>query len=69
MKSKIIPRILICLSVILFAGLIFSFFNSFYGNPISAAFATSKIKAYVNNTYPDLDLEVPHAVYNFKIEG
>lgn len=68
-KSKLIPRILICLSILIFAGLIFSLFNSFYGNPVSAAIATSKIKSYVNHTYPDLNLEVPSATYNFKTQG
>lgn len=68
MKKNIIPRILIILSVLTIAGLIFSFVNSFYGNPISAAIATSKIKSYVKDTYPDMDLEVPDATYNFKFD-
>lgn len=40
--------------------------NDLLGNPISAAFATHKVEAYVAEKYPELDLEVGKAHYNFK---
>ena len=42
--------------------------NDLLGNPISAAFATHKVKEYVAEKYPELDLEVGKAHYNFKFK-
>ena len=47
-------------------GIVLLITNSFKGNPVSAAIATSNIRTYVEETYPDLDLNVPKATYNFK---
>lgn len=43
--------------------------NDLLGNPISAAFATHKVEAYVAEKYPELDLEVGKAHYNFKFNN
>ena len=43
--------------------------NDLLGNPISAAFATHKVEAYVAEKYPKLDLEVGKARYNFKFNN
>ena len=40
--------------------------NGTVGNPVSAARATEKIRAYVEETYQDVYLEVPAADYSFK---
>lgn len=39
---------------------------AFVGNPVTAAIATWQIRSYVDETYPQLQLEVPWATYNFK---
>ena len=52
--------------VIVLIGFIANFFMAFFGNPITKLIATSKIEKYVLDTYPDQDLEVSSAVYNFK---
>ena len=53
------------LALALIGGLLF-IVTSFYGNPISAAVVTSKVKTYVDETYPDMQLDVGRARYNFK---
>lgn len=50
-------------------GIVLMFINSFWGNPISAAIATRSIKSYVKETYPDMDLEISDAKYNFKFNS
>ncbi|PHV69989.1 hypothetical protein CS063_12640 [Sporanaerobium hydrogeniformans] len=42
--------------------------NDLLGNPITATLATHKVKAYVAEKYPELDLEVGKASYNFKFK-
>ncbi len=54
--------------LLLFVGFIASIIMAFYGNPITAVIATAKIRNYVEDTYPNMDLEVPKAGYNFKFE-
>ena len=66
MNYKKLLKILAAVIALLLIGLLLSAVNSFVGNPISSAIATSKIRTYVKETYPDLDLEVPKATYNFK---
>lgn len=67
MKKKVNwGMVILIIFLFLFIGFIASFIMAFYGNPITKLIATSKIEKYVQNTYPDLDLEVPSAVYNFK---
>lgn len=68
MKGSTIVRIILIGIILLVIGFAFSFFNAFYGNPISAAIATSKIRSYVKETYPEMNLEVPKATYNFKFD-
>lgn len=65
MKKKTVVIMTAC--IVLLIGFPISLIaNSIYGNPISAAVATSKIRSYVEETYPELDLVVPKATYNFK---
>lgn len=54
------------LAALAIAGFLLLFVNSFVGNPVSAMLATSQIKSYVMDTYPDNDLKVEKARYNFK---
>jgi len=68
MKNIKWSRIIIIVIVILIIGFIINIVTSFYGNPVTAAIATSKIQAYVDKTYPNNDFEVPKANYNFKFE-
>ena len=42
--------------------------NDLLGNPISSALATHKVKEYVAEKYPEMDLEVGKASYNFKFK-
>jgi hypothetical protein len=49
-------------------GVIYNFVTSFYGDPILEKIATHKIQAYVKETYPNMDLEVSKANYNFKFK-
>jgi hypothetical protein len=49
-------------------GLIVSVVISFYGNPVTKLVATSQIRSYVEKNYPDIDLEVAKAGYNFKFQ-
>lgn len=65
MKKNRVLKIVAFVGALLIIGMIFTFFNAFMGNPISASIATSKIKAYVKETYSS-DFEVEHAKYNFK---
>ncbi len=64
-KSKIL-KILIGVVTLIFFALILSVINGFFGNPLSATIATHRIRAYVNETYPNMDLEISRAKYNFK---
>jgi hypothetical protein len=52
--------------VLFFLGFIFSFVNSFTGNPVSAFIASHKIRDYAAVTYPASDLELSEIKYNFK---
>lgn len=52
----------------IFVGFIANLVIAFYGNPISSAIATKKIRTYVSETYPNMELKVPKAVYNFKFD-
>jgi hypothetical protein len=66
-KIKWLSVILIAV-MLLMVGFVVSFITAFYGNPITEMIVTSKIRSYVEETYPDLDLEVTKAVYNFKFQ-
>ncbi len=67
--KKIMLRIAAALFAFALIGFILTFANAFMGNPISSAIATSKIKTYVKDTYPQMDLTISKASYNFKISG
>ncbi len=60
--------IILVIILLLFLSFIASFIMAFYGNPITAAIATNKIRSYVSETYPEMELEVPKAGYNFKFK-
>lgn len=67
-KRVRLSTILFVVVLLLFVGFIANVIMAFYGNPISAAISTKKIRSYVSETYPDMELEVPKAGYNFKFE-
>lgn len=69
MEKRKLVKILIGAVILVILSLIISVFNSFYGNPISASIATHKIQDYVKDTYPDMDLVVSKAKYNFKFSA
>ena len=66
MKVKKLLRVLAICAALFLVLIILSVIFSFKGNPISAWRATTDIKTYVKNYYPDLDAEVSEASYNFK---
>lgn len=66
-KIKWLSVILIAV-LLLMVGFVISFITAFYGNPITKMIASTKIRSYVEETYPDMDLEVTKAVYNFKFQ-
>lgn len=66
MKKNLVLRIIAAIAAFAIIAFLFSLFNSFMGNPISSANATSKIKKYVKENYPDQDFEISSAKYNFK---
>lgn len=68
MKNIKCSKIVLIITILLVMGFIINLVTSFYGNPISAAIATSKIRTYVDETYPNMELEVPKVKYNFKFE-
>lgn len=52
--------------MLIILGFIITLITSFYGNPVTKIIATSQIRSYVEENYPDMDLEVSKAGYNFK---
>ena len=61
----IIPSVI----AVIFLGIGFYFLNSLFGNPISALIAESRLKEYAAFTYPNLNLELSKARYNFKTQA
>lgn len=59
----IVLLVLVLLPVVFVLNIVFSF----YGNPVTKAVASSGIRKYVKETYPDMNLEVSKTGYNFKI--
>lgn len=45
-------------------GIVFSFVNAIFGNPVSAWIASNKIREYAAVTYPTLDLECSKVQYS-----
>ncbi len=66
MKKKTILKLIAAIAAFTMIFFLFSIYNAFMGNPLSAKIANYKIKVYVNKTYPDLDLTVSDTKYNFK---
>lgn len=64
--KKSIKIIIVTLLILGFLSFIFWIVNSIWGNPISASIAGHKIKNYVQQTYPDMDVEISKVTYNFK---
>ena len=60
--------VVIIVFFVIVLGFIISLVTAFYGNPITKAIATAQIRSYVAETYPDMNLEVTKAVYNFKFK-
>lgn len=65
MKKKGV-KIIIGLIMIALIGSMSFVINAIVGNPISAMIADRGIKQYVSQTYPEMDLEIEKASYNFK---
>lgn len=61
-----IRKLIVIMTVLIFLGCIFCFVNIFTGNPVSAFIASHKIKDYAAVTYPNLNLELSKARYNFE---
>lgn len=66
MNKRRLGTIIIILILLFIIGVIFLFFDSFYGNPIGAAIAKHKITNYVQTKYPDMNLDMSKVKYNFK---
>lgn len=65
MKSKPLKIVAVTIGLVALGSIAFVS-NVFLGNPISAYLAENAIKDYVATTYPDLDLKISKAHYNFK---
>lgn len=63
--KKILKIVAGFVALALIAGVLFVT-DAFVGNPISAALANRAIAKYVEIKYPDFDLELDKAAYNFK---
>ncbi len=46
--------------------LLFTFYNSFFSNPLTKQQAKDAMQAYVDESYPELSLDVDSVFYNFK---
>jgi hypothetical protein len=68
MKKVNWTAVILLVFLLIVLGLIISVVTSFYGNPVTKLIATSQIKSYVEKNYPDMDLEVARAGYNFKFQ-
>ncbi|WMJ89891.1 YfjL-like protein [Anaerocolumna sp. MB42-C2] len=66
MKKRTLLKLISGITVFLIIFFLFNIYNGFMGNPLTAKFANSKIKAYVNKTYPNLDLTISETKYTFK---
>ncbi len=66
---KNFTTILIGLLLTAFLTVTLIFANGFFGNPISKAIVNYKVKGYISTTYPDLNLQVEKAQYNFKFSS
>jgi hypothetical protein len=67
-KRRSGARTLVAVLVVLGAGIL-CMVNSFWGNPISAAIATTKIEEYVKINYPEINAQIEPVFYSFKNGG
>jgi hypothetical protein len=67
MKLKNIILVLVPLLLVII--LTTSLYTSFKGNPFVARKATKAIKEYVAENYPEYELEIDRATYNFKFKS
>ncbi|WFR56483.1 hypothetical protein QA584_23165 [Anaerocolumna sp. AGMB13025] len=65
MKQKSILKFIAGITAFILIFFLLILYNGFMGNPLSAKLADNKIKAYVDKTYPDLDLTLSETKYNF----
>lgn len=64
--KKIVLRILAAVAAFALIGIILTMANSFVGNPITKRHASKDIQAYLDATYPTLDIQLDSTGYNFK---
>lgn len=66
--KKAVKVVLISLAVII-AGVIIYFVCAFFGNPVSYLLSANSADDYIEEKYPDYDLEIEKIGYDFKISG
>ncbi len=66
MKKLSWSGVVLIVFIMIVLGFLFSMITAIYGNPVTKLIATAQIRSYVDENYPDMDLEVTKAVYNFK---
>lgn len=59
-------KILAVVTCVLLCVLLFIFFNSWIGNPVSGSLAKKAAKQYIDTKYRDLKLQIKRSNYNFK---
>ena len=64
-RNKIIAGVIAFMLI----GLILWFANGFVGNPISKFLANKSVESYIEETYPEMDLKINKATYDFKTGG
>lgn len=69
MKKRLTGFKILVVILIVFGVGILLIMNSFWGNPLSAAIAASKIEEYVEMNYPDINVQIEPASYSFKDGG
>jgi len=62
MKKKILYSVLIVLLV----SFVLAAYNAFNGNPVSKKLSQTALEHYLNDRYPEKDLRIDSAIYNFK---
>lgn len=68
MKKINWTKVVLLVFLLIIVGFMISLVTAFYGNPVTKIYATSQIRNYVEKNYPNMNLEVSKAVYNFKFE-
>lgn len=59
-------KIIAGIGAFILIGVILFFTSAFVGNPISKFLANRSAKIYIEETYPDMELESEKAIYSFK---